>query len=171
MTSTAVNLEQVLSFLPNDKEFIDCIQDIIENPVILEMNDYIQHGTTSCLTHCIDVAYKSYKAAKRFGFDYKSCARAGLLHDLFLYDWHDIDLTKLHGFTHPSMALKNANNNFDLNKVEKDIILKHMWPLTVIPPKHFEGFIIVWYDKICTITEFFKRFSLSVLKKQTKNKI
>ena len=56
-----------------------------------------------------------------------------MLHDLFLYDWRINDPSRkgLHAFRHPRIAFNNSSEIFDLNEKEKDIILKHMWPLTV----------------------------------------
>lgn len=82
--------------------------------------------------------------------------RGGLLHDLFLYDWHDHFKetgSRFHGFTHPKSAFKNADQFFHLNKVEKDIILKHMWPLTIIPPKYKESVVVCMMDKYCSTME------------------
>ena len=121
------------------------------------MDNYIQHGSTSTLDHCIRVSYRSYKIAKVFKMDYKSAARAGLLHDLFLYDWHNQPRKKLlekHGYTHPRTALNNAINNFELNNREKDIILKHMWPLTLRSvPKYKESFLVSMVDKCSSCGE------------------
>ena len=36
----------------------------------------------------------------------------------------------LHGFRHPATALRNARKHFALNKVEENVIISHMWPLT-----------------------------------------
>jgi uncharacterized protein len=103
------------------------------------------------------VSYNSYLVCRVLGLDYQSAARGGLLHDFFLYDWH---ITKheegLHGFTHPGTALKNANKKFSLNKIEKDIIEKHMWPLTIRFPKYKESFIVSFVDKYCSVIEIIK---------------
>ena len=41
--------------------------------------------------------------------DKGSLVRGALLHDYFLYDWHQPHKEYgLHGFTHPSTALRNA---------------------------------------------------------------
>ncbi|MEE1504614.1 MAG: hypothetical protein UGF89_10270, partial [Acutalibacteraceae bacterium] len=40
-----------------------------------------------------------------------------------------------------------------LNKKEEDIIKKHMWPLTVIPPKYLESFVVTSMDKYCATIE------------------
>ena len=83
-----------------------------------------------------------------------------MLHDLFLYNWREKgDRTGLHAFTHPKTACVNACKLFELNEKEKDIIVKHMWPLTVIPPKYKEGFILTLVDKYCTLEETAKYYS------------
>lgn len=138
--------------------YYNTISDLIESSVVLSMDNYIQHGSTSTLDHCIRVSYRSYKLAKLFNLDYKSAARAGLLHDLFLYDWHNAPkgkkLLEKHGYTHPQKALNNASSNFDLNTKEKDIILKHMWPLTLRSvPKYKESFIVSLVDKYSSCGE------------------
>ena len=159
-----VDLENAKAFY-TDPEYIACVADILEHPVFLSMDNYIQHGTTTCKSHCIDVSYFAYNVAKAFDLDARACARAGLLHDLFLYDWHDYTKrtgNHFHGFTHPRIALNNATKHFHLNKMEKDIILKHMWPLTIIPPRYKEGFVICYADKYCCTAEVFKRMSLKM---------
>lgn len=146
-------------FVPDDPEYIALVQDILDNESFLSMKEYIQHGTTSCLTHVIAVSYSSYLTCKKYGLDYRSAARAGLLHDMFLYDWHKHKPgkgIKMHGFSHPRAALENAEKEFELNDTEKEIILRHMWPLTVIPPKSKEAYVVLYHDKICGLRETFK---------------
>ena len=46
-----------------------------------------------------------------------------------------------------------------LNEKEKDIIIKHMWPVTIEFPKSIEGFILTFVDKYCALSE-----SLDILK-------
>lgn len=145
-----------VNLLDSYLEYNKFVADLIDNQIVLEMIDYIQHGKTSCYQHCINVSYYSYKLAKKLNLDAKSVARAALLHDLFLYDWHKAEkqpLFKKHGFTHPKKALLNANKYFLLNEKEKDIILKHMWPLTLVPPKYKESYIVVLIDKYCCLVE------------------
>ena len=140
-----------------DKKYYNCVKDLIETNVVKQMDDYIQHGTTTCLKHCIDVSYKSYKIAKKMKLDYIAVARAGLLHDLFLYDCQDYDnKPKFHIWSHPKVAFNNASQLFVLNKKEKDIILKHMWPLTLPFPHYKESFIVTFVDKYCATLEIIK---------------
>lgn len=118
------------------------------------MKNFMQHGDINCLEHSLYVSYTSYLICRWLRFDYRSAARGGLLHDFFLYDWH---ITKpyrgLHGFIHPHIALENANKYFRMNEVEKDIIQKHMWPLTMSLPKYKEAFVVMLADKYCTLME------------------
>ena len=82
-----------------------------------------------------------------------------MLHDYFLYDWHDKyhrDVKHLHGFYHPGIALKNALKEYKLTEREKDIIKKHMWPLTVVPPQCREAWIVTAADKYCSLLETMK---------------
>jgi len=143
-------------------EFYEVVQDLIEHPIVLEMKKYPHHCTTSCYQHCLNVAYYNYKICRAFGLDAKAAARAGIVHDLFLYDWRThAKLTKehFHAMTHPRVALRNAKKYFDLNELEQEIILKHMWPLTVIPPKSWEAFIIGMTDKYCGFFEIADYYS------------
>ncbi len=158
----------------NDKRYMECVYDIMNNEKFKEMNNYIQHGTTTTLEHCISVSYISYKICKYYNFDYISAARGGLLHDLFLYDWHTHCKetgNHFHGLTHPRTALNNAKKYFDLNDVERDIILKHMWPLTVIPPKHMEGYVVMYADKYCGFIETTERIKNNMMRFDTTIKI
>lgn len=139
-----------------DDTYMECVRDILEHPIFQSMEQFMQHGNTTCKAHCIQVSYMSYCICRRRGWDYVQAARAGLLHDLFLYDWHTHAKEtgeRFHGFTHPRKALNNAVRHFDLTDKERDIILRHMWPLTPIPPKSREGMTIIYADKFCSLTE------------------
>ena len=133
-------------------EFFEIIQDIIDNDTVKQMKNFRQHCNTSCYKHCMQVAYFTYIACKKLKLDYISATRAAMLHDLFLYDWRkkyrNIELPGLHAFVHPQIALKNASEIFSLNELEKDIILKHMWPVTFALPKHRESYIVTIMDSI-----------------------
>ena len=145
--------------------FLSCIEDLLESEEVQRMKSYTQHGKTSTFDHCMVVALKSFLFCRRFKLDYRSAARGGLLHDLFLYDWHDKEeRVSLHGFHHPSIALNNANNIFSLNDKEKEIIKKHMWPLTFSPPKYLESFIVTIVDKYCAFKEWSMYCAFYILK-------
>ena len=127
-----------------------------------ECREFVQHGDTTVLLHCVAVAYFSLWLVKvlHIRCNEKSLVRGALLHDYFLYDWHiksDRNEHKLHGFTHPGAALRNAKRDFDLNDIETDIIARHMFPLTPRPPKYRESLIVCLADKYCALLEVFRR--------------
>jgi uncharacterized protein len=141
----------------NYTDYESIISELVKNQVILSMKQFTQHSNITCLEHSIRVSYCSYRVCKYFGLDYQSAARGGLLHDFFLYDWHVKNQRKgLHGFTHPRVALENAIEHFDLNDTEKDIIEKHMWPLTIRLPKTKESLVVSLVDKYCSLLEIAK---------------
>lgn len=136
-------------------------RDILVNEKIKSMRSFMQHGDVSTLQHSISVAYMSFLFAKKLNIkvDIKSLIRGALLHDFFLYDWHIENKSGgMHGFKHPKIALKNAEEHFLLNERERDIIGKHMWPMTIILPKYKEALIVCLIDKYSAIIETFKRF-------------
>lgn len=85
----------------------------------------------------------------------RSLVRAALLHDYFLYDWHEKDngSHRLHGFRHPYTAERNARADFELDDIVSNSIRTHMFPLTPIPPKYLEGVIVNIADTLCAIRE------------------
>lgn len=142
-------------------EFINIIKDIISNKTVQEMKNYRQHYETSCFDHCLTAAYYCFIFCKKFNLDYFSCSRAAMLHDLFLYDWRKRQNGRkgLHAFTHPKTACENAKKLFFLNDKEIDIILKHMWPVTISLPKYKESYILTLVDKYCALRESFNAYS------------
>ena len=144
-----------------DEEFYECIQDIAKHPVVLRMKLYPHHGNTNCYQHCLHVSYYNYVWCRFFHLDAKSAARGGMLHDLFLYDWHTHAKEtgqRFHGLTHPKTALNHACRLFSLNDIEKDVIRAHMWPVTFFSIPHTkEGWIITLTDKYCGAFESMKR--------------
>ena len=147
---------------PFEEEYYETIQDICEHEEFLKLKEFFHHNS-SIYAHVQDVAYLSYRIAKFLKLDYRSAARGALLHDFFLYDWrnHDVpDLPrkKFHGLEHPKIALDNARKYFAVNEIEEDIIVKHMWPLTLVPPKYKESFIVSFADKYLSSKEFISEF-------------
>lgn len=144
----------------NDNEFQMIIEELITNETVKEMKNYRQHYETTCFDHCYTVAYYCFLICKKYHLDYKSATRAAMLHDLFLYDWRkrQPDRKGLHAFTHGKTACENACKLFNLNAKEKDIIVKHMWPVTIELPKSIEGFVLTFVDKYCALSESFDVF-------------
>lgn len=136
--------------------FVACAREVLSFPQVRKMGHYIHHGTTTCLEHSIAVAYYSYMLSKQLGLRCpdKSLIRGALLHDFFLYDWRErSSARRLHGMTHPKTALHNAQLFFKLNEVERDIIVKHMWPLTIKLPRYNVALLVSIIDKYCATAE------------------
>lgn len=139
-------------------EFLDCVEDLLELDEVKKLDEFCQHCNTSRLQHSLNVSYYSYLMAKTFHFDYRSAARAGLLHDLFWYDWHVEKTPELHAFYHPKAALENAKTIANLNKIEQDAIVKHMWPLSNGMPRYKESYVVTFADKYCATVEIAEQF-------------
>lgn len=143
--------------LGRDAGYLRCVSDLIRSERVRSMKNYVQHGEVSCLEHCLYVSYVSYRVCRKWRLDSCSAARGALLHDFFLYDWHTGNpYGGLHAFQHPRSALRNADRYFALNPLEREIILRHMWPLTPMPPRHPEAFIVSLADKYCALMETVK---------------
>ena len=148
--------------------FIDMVKDyaldIFKSETFLKEKEFHHHGKISTYEHSINVAYIALKIAIKLNIkvDYRSLLRGALLHDLYLYDWHKYEKRhRFHGFKHARFAYINASKEFNLNKIEKDIILKHMFPLNIIPPLFKESYIVTLADKISTLLESMKIFKLN----------
>ena len=138
-------------------------REILQSPNMQSERRYPQHGLTDCFTHSICVAYMSLRVAEvlHIRIDPRSMVRGALLHDYFLYDWHDkAHACRFHTFCHPLVALRNAEAEFTLNPVERDIIRKHMFPLCFPLPRYKESFIISIADKCCAASEIWHLYSL-----------
>ena len=137
------------------QEFHKLISNFEKNETICEMKQYRHHYTTNCYEHCTHVAFYTYLLCKKYHLDYISAVRAAMVHDLFLYDWRikSEKSPRLHGFRHPRISLNNAEKLFDLSPKEKDIILKHMWPITFFLPRYKESYIVSFADKMATMQE------------------
>lgn len=95
---------------------------------VQSMRGYLQHGDTTTLDHAIAVAYYSLMLDRKWNLncDKSSLVRGALLHDYFLYDWHQPHKEYgLHGFTHPFTALRNAVQDFNLNAAKTGIKLEN----------------------------------------------
>lgn len=152
----------------DNKEFLEIIDDIINNEKFQDLEHYKHHYLYTRLEHSISVSYYSYLVCKFLHLDYISVARAGLLHDLFFYDCESPETRpKHHMKNHSKIALKNAKNIFDLNNKEQDIILKHMWPITFSPPHYLETLIVTFVDKYCAFREWRNFCAFYLYKKRT----
>ena len=143
------------------------INEILNKEKVQQMKKYRQHYNINCFYHCLFVSYNTYLICKKHNLDYISAAKAGMVHDLFLYDWRKRERGRkgLHAYTHGKTAFKEASEILNLNDKEKDMIIKHMWPVTLAIPKYKETFILTFVDKYFAIAEAFIKI------KEKKNEI
>ena len=149
-----------------DREEINSyLKEYLEHPEVRKMAEFVAHGNQSVLKHCYDVTATAYMINKKFNLhaDLKTLLVGGLLHDFYLYDWHDrplsFDVFSMHGFTHPKEASDNAVKYFDIDEETKKVIESHMWPLTLRSfPSSREAMIICMADKYCALKETFNRW-------------
>lgn len=129
------------------------LAEILDHGLFRSMAGFRHHADISCLEHTLLVAGIVFHTARRWNLDYISATRAALLHDLYLYDWHT-DSPGLHGLKHARTALKNAEREFTLNEIERNAILRHMWPLTPMPPRYPEALLVSLADKVSSYREY-----------------
>lgn len=160
--------QSIIDSIDKNEEFQSIVKELISNETVQEMKKYRQHYNTSCFEHCYVAAYYCYLICKKYHLDYISATRAAMLHDLFLYDWRvrQPDRKGFHAFTHGKTACDNACKLFDLSEKEKDIIIKHMWPVTLCIPKSIEGFILTFVDKYCAVSESFEVIQSKIFRKR-----
>ena len=133
-------------------KFFSILRDISSNSRFRDCEKFIQHGNTTVKKHCIRVAATAYFIALKLGIhvNERELIRGALLHDYFMYDWHDRRFHNgIHGFTHPKTALKVALKDFTLSTREQNMILHHMFPLTFNAPRSKEARLLCIADKIC----------------------
>ncbi|MBO6242778.1 MAG: HD domain-containing protein [Butyrivibrio sp.] len=158
---------EILNELESSEEYREILkkhgEEILCSEQYARLKEFIQHGNVTVYEHSIHVALCAIKLNRKLSINgrERELVRGALLHDYFLYDWHIQDAPgnihpKLHGFYHPGIALRNATRDFSLSEREKDIIVKHMWPLTINPPRCREAWIVCLADKYASTLETLK---------------
>ena len=130
--------------------------DILRSRGMALEKTFFQHGNVTVYEHSVAVALMCLALARLLPgkTDTRSLVRGALLHDYFLYDWHiPVKGRPLHGFWHARWALANAQRDFPLNRVERNMILSHMFPLNLVLPKYRESVLLCTADKICAARE------------------
>ena len=142
----------------NDLHFMNIINEYINNEKFQKTKYIEQHGITR-FEHSLKVSYYSYKITKLLRLNYKETAVGGLLHDFYI-NTNEINKKEKFNlfFKHPKLALETSNSEFDLTKLEKDIIRNHMFPTTPAIPKYLESWIVCFVDKCVATKEFSFKF-------------
>ena len=69
--------------------------------------------------------------------------------DRLLEDWNNLN-TRIE-MNRTRLALLKSSS--ELTEEEKDAILRHMWPLTPVPPSTRAGYAVTFADKMCCVEE------------------
>ncbi len=148
--------------LQDRKRFVAIAHEILHGGRYAEMKKYYSHSDITVHTHCIKVAFAAYRFAVEHEIpcDVRALVRGALLHDYYLYDWHDPNKGfRWHGFKHHRFALANAERDFPLTRRERMIIRAHMFPLTFwCVPRCREAWIVTIADKIVATEETLKKY-------------
>ena len=134
------------------------LSDIQSASVVNNMKSYIQHGSVTTCEHCENVALLSYDINRLLclNADLQVLLTGAMLHDFYLYDWHNEDGGEhhFHGFTHAKTACDNAKRYFAIDEATSHVIYSHMWPLNPgrIPMSR-EAWIVCIADKCVSLYE------------------
>ena len=101
--------------------------DILASENFERTKEHIQHGNMTVNNHCINVAKYSLAISRKLHIpcNRRELVRGALLHDYFLYDWHDKgrrDIRNLHGYDNTRIALRDAVWEHLFAEIKKDII-------------------------------------------------
>lgn len=153
--------------MKNKKVFYDLYSEFYSVNKYRELKSISHHGNNR-LDHIQRVSKLSFYVSKFFKLDYVSCTRGALLHDFFTSDDLSRSDEKYKNFLkeHPQIALSNSKEYFDVNEIEEDIILTHMFPVAKGKPNYPESKVVCVADKLVAFYEFFRyqlRFSVNLI--------
>lgn len=138
-----------------EARFRELSRDLTEDIRVRRMSQYIQHGSTTTYDHVLRVARTAYRLNHilHLKADDHSLIRASILHDYYLYDWHQQG-DRLHGYHHARIAADNALRDFAISPAEQAMIQSHMWPLNLFSiPLSRGGWLLTIADKIASVQE------------------
>lgn len=134
--------------------FFRCVKNLNEHTDFEKLKAYKHHHHTSTYYHSIWVAYVSFCMSKllRLKCDDETLIYGALLHDYYLYDCHQ-DEKSFHLFKHPKISAANAKRDWSINHIQENMIKRHMFPITLIPPRYKESVLVNLADKMCALYE------------------
>lgn len=154
LQATASNKDLSTAAALSALEYRSVVDDLLFSAEFSALANY-RHHKLNRRQHALNVSWYAFLLARLLGFDATACARSGLLHDLYYYNFKDAGCGKNeHIYAHPQLALENARRLTDLTEREEDIILNHMWPMCPERRRHFkETYLVSCVDKLCCLLE------------------
>ncbi|UQS82869.1 HD domain-containing protein [Bombilactobacillus folatiphilus] len=137
-----------------DTAYVEQVADLLAKTEVQKLQQIKHHIHSNRLEHSLSVSYHSYLIGQKHHLNTRALARGGLLHDLFYYDWDPKQLSfRQHADLHSQVALNNAQKLTNLTPMEADIIVKHMFGATMIPPKYRESLVVNLVDDQLAVQE------------------
>ena len=137
--------------LENRKAFAYSVGDLTVQAPVRRLRQFVHPRRTSRYDHALLVAYLSFVLARKWNWDSRAVARAGLLHDLF---WQECDNSWSLCIHHPEMAAENAARLTYLSPKEENIILSHMWPAGRHLPRCREAWLVDMMDNVVALLDY-----------------
>lgn len=158
---------------PHAEEFFRCLSPLLTSKEVNAMRQWRHHFSVTCYEHSLFVAYMAYRIAQFFGWDCREAARAGLLHDLYLYDPADASAHPGNQcLDHPVFALRNAKALCpDLTDREANAIVSHMFPLAVHLPRSSIAIAVNLADKLCATIEVAQLYRVIPLRRRLMQRV
>lgn len=144
---------------PRVHRFWNLVGDIDRQGFCQEADGWKHHGGTTVYRHCVRTAWCAYRLGTWFHVKaLRNVVRAAMVHDMFGADW--VAMRAPRGVSGPRFALghgraamENMQGKVVLDANQKEAIVKHMFPLYPIPPRHVEGWLLTLADKATAIEE------------------
>ena len=90
--------------------YLQIVGQLLDSGEVKAMKQWRHHFSITCYEHSLSVSRTAYRLAARLGWDSRAAARAGLLHDLYLYDPADHSAHPgIQCLDHPVAALRNVS--------------------------------------------------------------
>lgn len=134
------------------RDFASIAEEIINTDKYQSLKEENHHGL-SRYDHSLRVAKNTYRLSKKLKLDYISATRGALLHDYFTNEEYRNTKGMKKYSMHPVIALNNAIREFDLNPIEENVIVSHMYPMGKNKPNCKESWLVSSVDKGVAIYE------------------
>lgn len=138
-------------------------KDILETAEFHQALEQTHHDKTTVGAHSMEVACTALAISRmlngiHISTNEKQMIRAALCHDLGILGRYDKFANNfVCCYRHPKDSVRVAEKLLGgLTSIERDVIAHHMWPVTPVPPRHREAYIVTLADKICAIREIIR---------------